>query len=498
MRGHNDDFLYDSSENPLLEFFSKAGSLFEKRGNYYDGASSALELFKPAFTTDEFRAMKLAFWLRDCRGGSGNRSGFRSIVKWICERNPDWVIANIDLIPQVGRWDDLISCFGTNAETAAVCCWARSVADKDGLACKWVPRINSKSSVLSKTVFSKLRKELDMSPKDFRKFVSENTNVIETKMCSNEWSDIDYSKVPSVAMARSNKAFSKHDAARFDQWKNSLGDPDSDTKVNASVLFPHDCIRTLMAEIGGGSYYYNRAGSQTESKLANAQFAALPNYLEGTDQRIMPICDFSGSMSCKVAGEIKAIDVSLGLGLYCSDRVGEENPFYRMFIPFSNTSKLVSWRDQSFSIAAQAHNDGFCGSTNVKAALDQILQSAKMFNATDEQIPNCLLILSDMQFDRGGVSGSNSTVVEQALQEWVDAGYSRPRIVYWNLAAYQGSPATGAHQDVAMISGFSPSTMSAVLGGTDFSPMAVLDRAIDKYEVTIPSDELVEEVLETI
>jgi hypothetical protein len=121
-----------------------------------------------------------------------------------------------------------------------------------------------------------------------------------------------------------------------------------------------------------------------------------------------------------------------------------------------------------------------------------------MFNATDDQIPNCLLILSDMQFDRGGVRGSDSTVVEQALQKWSEAGYSIPRIVYWNLAAYQGSPATSTREDVAMISGFSPSTMSAVLGGTDFSPMAVLDRAIDKYEVTVPSDELVEELLETI
>lgn len=68
MRGKNNDFTYNSTGNALLEFFSKAGSLFENKGSYYEGETSALELFKPAFTTDPERAVKLMFWLRDCRG----------------------------------------------------------------------------------------------------------------------------------------------------------------------------------------------------------------------------------------------------------------------------------------------------------------------------------------------------------------------------------------------------------------------------------------------
>lgn len=479
MRGHNDDFLYDSTQNALLEFFSKAGSLFEKRGTYYGNESKALDLFKPAFVTDNVRAMKLAFWLRDCRGGAGNRSGFRSVVSWMSEKNPDWIVANINLVPETGRWDDLIACLGTPAEEAAVAIWAQAISEKDGLACKWVPRIKSKSDIKSKTMFSKLRKALDMSPKDFRKFVSENTNVIETIMCSNEWQDINYNTVPSVAMARSHKAFLKHDAARFDAWRESLSDPESKNKVNASVLFPHDALRT----------------SYSDDKLANAQFSALPNYMEESNLRIMPIVDFSGSMDCSASGSITAMDVAHSLALYCSDKIGKDNPFYRMYIPFSNTSKLVNWKKKSFSEAANRQScNGFYGSTNIKSGLDRILESAKMFNISNEQIPNCLLILSDMQFDRG-TSNGNETVVESCMKEWEDAGYDRPNIIYWNLAGYAGSPATKQHENVALVSGFSPSILGSILGGADFSPMAVLDQAISKYEVQVPSRELTEDII---
>jgi hypothetical protein len=190
-------------------------------------------------------------------------------------------------------------------------------------------------------------------------------------------------------------------------------------------------------------------------------------------------------MGVQVSGEISAMDISQSLGLYCSDRVGKDNPFYRMYIPFSDNSELVTWKGKTFTEGVHAARNNYWGSTNVASALNRILDSAKMFNATNEQIPNCLLIISDMQFNQGTKSASES-VIETCLKAWEAEGYSRPRIVYWNTAGYGGSPATKVHNDVALVSGFSPSILGSVLGGTDFTPMAVLDRAIEKYEVVVP------------
>jgi len=352
--------------------------------------------------------------------GAGNRSGFRDIIKWLANDKDGvrWMKANLHFVPEVGRWDDLESLVNTPCETEALSFWVRAIQDGHQLAAKWAPRADK-----NKDIFNKMRKIAKLDPKSWRKLIVKNTNVVETAMCSQNWQNIDYNKVPSVAMARYNNAFNKHDSVRYGKWRGALekgvDEDGKEVKVNAAALFPHDVLRTV---------YSNQS---QDNNLADAQFEALPDYMSDKSQRIMAICDFSGSMGTSVGGCIRAIDISLSLGLYCSDRLGKDNPFYRMFIPFSDDSKLISWKNKKFSKAVYSVNDGWCGSTNITAALDRILDSATMFNATNEQIPNVLLILSDMQFDQGTVSGETS--VETALKKWEASGYSRPRIVYWNF-----------------------------------------------------------------
>lgn len=43
-----------------------------------------------------------------------------------------------------------------------------------------------------------------------------------------------------------------------------------------------------------------------------------------------------------------------------------------------------------------------------------------------------------------------------------------------------------SRKNVAFVSGFSSSVLKAVLAAKDFSPMAVLEAAIEKYEVVDP------------
>jgi len=486
-RTHNNDFTYERSGNALVEFFFKAGSLFKGREVYYHSETTALELFKTAWATDKLKAMKLLSWLRDCRGGAGNRSGARDIWRWLAENATDWARVNLHLLPELGRWDDLGELVGTPCETEALTFWIEAIRGGNGLAAKWAPRGRTK-----KLLFNRLCKTAKLTPKAFRKLLVAKTQVVETLMCDKRFHTITYEHVPSVAMARYNQAFARNDEVRFEAWKRKL--VNGETTVHADVLFPHDLIRTLSAEIDvqlGYTYLplvdptiCEFQFSPKECSLVNAQFEALPDYIEKTGMRIMAICDFSYSMSVHVSGSVTAIDVSLALGLYCSDRIGKESPFYRTFIPFSDDSRLVDWRDKSFSIAAQTIPDGYCGTTNISSALYRILDAAKLFKATNDQIPTHLLILSDMQFDEGCSDGLTS--VEAAMIDWVQAGYKRPKIIYWNLAGYSGSPATWASKDVALISGFSPSILKAVLGSETLTPLAIVENVIAPYAVVCP------------
>jgi len=457
---HENSIAYEHSMDHAVEFFSKAGSLFSKRGSFYGRASeeNALGLFQKVWIVDKEIAFKLFLWLRDCRGGAGNRSGAREILHWLGDNASEWVNHNIEWIPEVGRWDDLRVLWNTESQSVAAALWAYAIKNKNVLAAKWADRNDYP-----------LRKLFEMKIGDFRRTLAKirKGHIVEFKMCTNQWNQIIYKTVPSVAMARYTNAFNRHDAERFEIFKNKI--KTGEEKVHADVLFPHDCVRTV---------YHG------DNEIADAQFLALPNYMEGTNEKIIVIADTSASMNCVISGSIRAVDISQGMALYCSEKIGS-GPFYKKFIQFCSESKFTDWEQLSFSEAVRCVFDRAMGSTRIDKALELILKTAKFFGLTQEQMPTTLLIVSDMQFSQG-VASENNTEVEVMLKRFKNAGYIPPKIVYWNTAGYLGEPAIASMKNVGMISGFSPGVLKAVFSGKDFSPKGIMLRALEKYKIVVP------------
>ena len=189
-----------------VEFFSKAGSMFTKKDSFYEGEESALSLFQKVWIVDEELAMKLLLWLRDVRGGAGNRSGARECYHWLANHAPEWIEANIGWLPLIGRWDDLRSLFGTDAEKYATELWAKALKEHNVLAAKWADRSDKL-----------LRNLLGMTIGDFRRFLAKIRKdfIVEHQMCTGRWNEVNYEKTPSLAMARYTKAFGEHYKERF-------------------------------------------------------------------------------------------------------------------------------------------------------------------------------------------------------------------------------------------------------------------------------------------
>ena len=476
IRTHEGAKQYEHALDHSVEFFSKAGSLYVNKGSYYEGEETALGLFQKAWIVDKAEAMKLLFWLRDCRGGAGNRSGFRACLNWLADNGYfDWVIENLPLIPKYGRWDDLRFLYKTPAEKMAAGFWTDALKHGDVLAAKWCDRKKDYP----------LRKHLGMNEAEFRKLIAKirKYKIVEHKMCQKQWYKILYGQVPSVAMARYTNAFNKHDAERFAAYKEALNK--GEAKVKAATLFPHDCVRTA------------RSGDRA---IANHQFMALPNYMEGTDERIMVIADTSGSMDTTLSGSIRAVDVSQAIALYCSDKIPTDNPFHRKYMIFSKEGNFISWKGYSFSEAVRELFVPAVGPTFIGAALIGMLQIAHVFNLKQEQLPSMILIVSDMQFHESqefpqyglGYSWEKTNPndrraeVQRALDQYRRSGYTPPKVVFWNVAGYAGQPAH-IGMPVGLVSGFSPSILKAVLGGQDFTPRGIMLRAISKYEITVPA-----------
>ncbi|ODN29844.1 DUF2828 family protein [Fervidobacterium thailandense] len=454
---------YEFSLDHHLEFFSKAGSLFEGRWSFYGNEESALSLFQKMWALnsleDRLLSMKLLFWLRDCRGGAGNRSGFRSCAKWLAVNDARWMEANLELVPEHGRWDDLKVFFGTPLEEAAARLWARAIADGNVLAAKWAKR-----------EYKPLQRALGVNEAGLRKLLSSlrKEHIVEHKMCQNLWHEIDYSKVPSVALGRYSRAFIRHDEERFNEYLNSV--KRGEAKINTQALFPHDCVATVM---------------NGHDELGDLQFENLPNYMP-ENYKVIVVADTSGSMSIPISGSIQAVHVSIGLALYCSAKIPEDNPFHKKFIAFESESEFKNWNGMKFSEAVKNKEifDGACGGTRIDKALKLILDTALFYNLKQEQLPEVLLIVSDMQFHMG-VEG-DGTEVEKVLREFEKKGYTPPKIVYWNTAGYAGSPATVNTPNTVLISGFSPAVLKYVFS-TDFSPRSVMLAAVEKYDVKPPT-----------
>ena len=454
---------YEHSLDHAVEFFSKAGSLFEKKQSFYDNEESALSLFQKSWIVDPYVSFKLLLWLRDCRGGAGNRSASRSIYKWLANHDPEWLKVNIGWLPLLGRWDDLKSLFGTELEDIATELWITALEDKNVLAAKWADRKDKP-----------IQRHLETNEAGLRKYLANirKNHIVEHLMCSNNWNEVNYEHVPSVAMARYTKAFGKHDEERFNSYKESL--KKGTATIHSDVLFPHDCVRTVL---------------EGDKDIANAQFEALPNYMD-PNSRVIVICDTSGSMSEHISGSVQAVHVSQGMALYCSGKIPANNPFHKKFIAFCSEGEFKDWNAMSFAKAVSNRYffNGAVGSTQIGKALNLILKTAQFFSLPDSMMPNMLLIVSDMQFHQGGMDyyNPNLSEVENCLDMWKQAGYSIPTIVYWNTSGYAGSPVTTKHKNVALVSGFSPSILKAIFSAEDLTPKGVMIKTLEKYKIAVP------------
>jgi hypothetical protein len=294
-------------------------------------------------------------------------------------------------------------------------------------------------------------------------------------MCAQDWTGIVYPHVPSVAAGRYQKAFLKHDPKGYGEYKAKL--VAGEAKINASVAYPYDVVRAL------------RNGDKT---VSNEQWKALPNYLEGSDENILPVVDVSGSMdSVRVAGSITALDVAVSLGLYVSERMG--GVFKDQFITFSGAPEMLKLKGSLSQRYDQMARSEWGMNTDVQAVFKLILNAAKAHKVDQKDMPTKILILSDMEFDQcvvagegkksgyystGGqaVSVSAMTMIEK---EFAAAGYKLPQIVFWNLNGRAGnSPVTYNKVGTALVSGFSPSIVKSVLGGEEMTPISIMLKTV--------------------
>jgi hypothetical protein len=416
-----------------------------------------LSTFSKAFNENPLTTLKILFWVRDVRGGAGERQIFRDILKYLVENHPNVVKQNIQAIPHFGRWDDLSVLFGTKLEADATKMFVDGLIVENGLCAKWIPRKG--------VIFNAIRKALKTTPKNLRNLLVGISNTVEQKMCANQWTNIEYSKTPSLAMGRYTKAFAKHDITGFTEYLEKL--KKGETKVNAGAVYPYNVVQTM---------------NQGSWELANEQWKSLPNFMEGTTERILPVVDVSGSMGSIVSGSITCLDIAISLGLYISER--NEGVFKDSFITFSEKPELQVLSGTLKERYEQMSQADWGMNTNLNLVFNLILNQALKHKVLPEDMPSKILIMSDMEFDQA--TRQSDSAIQMIRRQYEESGYTLPEIIFWNIQSRgKNFPVRHDESGTALISGLSPSIVKSVLGGKEMTPVSIMNETINSERYSI-------------
>lgn len=444
--------------------------LFGQIGACRENLQKAQDLFMRAYGDNPLLALKILFWARDIRGGQGERKVFRHLLRTLAEKNFKVVNQLVPFVPEFGRWDDLLCLDETECWNTVLDLYSKQLSQdlrsqgEVSLLAKWLPSVNT-SSQKSRKLGRKIAKYLEYSEKTYRKTLSQlrsKIKIVEQKMCANEWNEINYSQVPSRASLMYRNSFRSHDSERYSQFLSDVAE--GKAKINASTLYPYDIVRQVW---------------ESDDSL-DVLWDNLPNYLENTEGfNSLVVADVSGSMLCDNG---LPLYVSISLGIYISERNTSE-VWKNKFLTFSQDPSLVMVRGGNICEKVGNLSRADWGmNTNLMRTFEVILKVAVENSVPAEEMPQKLIIVSDMEFDVA-VPDNDLTNFEKISQMFSEKGYKVPQLVFWNVNAGNTVPITKHDTGTCLISGCSPSLLKSVLGDLDPIKVMLSEVEAERYQV---------------
>lgn len=441
--------------------------------------------------------LKLIAQTRDPRNGKGERDLGLEFFRWLKDNKNSTYRKNIArFVKEYGRWNDLnvmsqdelgyIDPFEMNVFAEQL--REDLLIEKPSLAAKWAPREHGASADLAIVLADIMFPDDPYAMKRYRKEViaplMQKLNVVEVKMCANEWENIKFDHVPAKAMLLYGRdsvtkyseekqkqpgAFIRHQEERFKEYRDNV--KKGKAEIKTAGIQPHELVSKI---------------TSSEDETVELQWSAMIDKLRqsGKLPNAISIVDVSGSMR----GE--PMDVAIALGLVTSEL--SEGIFHNKVITFSANPELFDTTAPTLHERVQKIGNMRWGmNTNFQAAYQLILKSAVMFGVPKEQMPKVIFVFTDMQFDQASNCCQERTLYDNAKIDFESAGYELPQMVFWNLrdSVNGGFPVTKSKSGTAFVSGFSAILLKAFMNGSEFTPESILHTLLDRYVVEVdPTD----------
>ncbi|KAK0736535.1 hypothetical protein B0T21DRAFT_411706 [Apiosordaria backusii] len=335
----------------------------------------------------------------------------------------------------------------------------------------------------------------------YRKDVSalrKHLDVVERNLSANTLDKIKYERVPSVAMNNYTPIFASKDEERFMKYLDDVGT--GKAQISGATLLPSTLIKAIREAQGRSTFPFGDrpkkkrtltemkadAVSAATAKVVDGQWKTLVQRIKdsGTLESSIAVCDVSGSMWGPAFYDgTTPMDSAIGLSLLVAEVT--QPPFGGAFITFS-TNPRVEKVDLSEGLA-QKHKSmemaDWGGSTDFCAVFSRLILPMAIKNAVKpEDMVKRVFVFSDMHFNAAQYGENQwSSSFERIQNDFKEAGYEMPELVFWNLAGgqaggdnqydYAPKPVAADQVGTALVSGYSQGMLKVFLGGAGFDEL---------------------------
>ncbi len=463
----NGAMTFHSSMSACLDLFAAIGGL--------RNASDAeiMKRFQRAWAENRDDAIRILLYARDVRGGLGERRIFRTILEALAAAEPGSIRKNLHHIPEYGRYDDLFLLLDTPVREDMLRLLREQLTlDQQALASedapvsllgKWMPSANA-SSRTTRQLGREMARHLHMTDAAYRRLLTAlraRISIIENNLREKRYT-FDYQQVPSQALYKYRNAFWRNDEDRYSAYLKGV--QSGDLRMHTQTLMPYQVIRPLLG---------HNAPSAQERLSAQTAWEAMPDYTR--EGNALAVVDGSGSMYTGQSPE--PINVALSLGLYFAQH--NQGAFGNCFLTFSENPKLVEIKGTDLYEQvryAASHNE--VANTNIQKTFEVLLEAAITKGAKQNELPDTLYIISDMEFDVC-TQDASLTNFQYAKALYAQHGYQLPKLVYWNVASRaQQMPVTMNEVGTALVSGCNPRLFEMILQD-NLNPYMIMRQVLD-------------------
>lgn len=477
----NGALTYASTGSRVLDLFGQGGA-YRKRSK-----EEIVKAVTEAFIENPLNTLETLLYLRDIRGGQGEKRVFQIGIEAIKEAVDKLGTRDLlfDAIIEVGSWKDIFKIFDFEDWKEYVGKRVKSVTNNSDLMFKWLPSIGGSQNKLAE----KLAAYLGMTPREYRKMLTKERakiKLVETDMCANKWDKVDYEHLPSRAGFLYRKAFSKHDQARYSAFIAAANRKDGSVKLNTGTLYPYEIVEKYSSTCVNARYG-NRA--PVVDPQLEAFWKNLPDY--GVDgKNAIVVADTSGSMWGR------PMDIATSLAIYFSEH--NKGIFRNKYITFAGKPQFYSFKEGEPLVnkISFMYKHEICDNTNLQAVFQLILKAAITNDTPEEEMPSVIYIISDMEFDQAqrrnywDAGAATKTNFEMIKKRYAASGYTMPKLVFWNVNSHQDNvPVTMNEDGVALVSGASPSTFEMAISN-ELDPMKFMLQTIEKPRYADPAKQI--------